>query len=293
MGIRSFVLKSYLLILPVLAIVTVFTVYPVVYAVVVSFKEYSLIRPGPYSFVGIVNYLEIFRDTYFLGALLNTLSFTVSCVVITTVLGLLIALLLDQNIRGTGFAKVVVFLPWTVPYIAVGILWKLFFTSEWGFLTKLLRVIGLLEANASPAWLTYPFVARIAVVIAEVWHELPLAILFFLAGLQTVPKELLDAVRIDGGGSFATLRHIILPILKPVTTIVIILNALMALITFDVVYVMTGGGPAGKTSLLSYYGYTKSFRFLNFGEGAATSIVITCITIVIVYSLFNLYAAKE
>lgn len=280
--------KNYIIILPILIIVSLFTIYPILYAVIVSFQEYTLIKPGPYPFVGFLNYLEVIKENYFLQALFNTIWFSLSCVVLTTVIGFIVALFLSQNIRGKELTKIVMFLPWTVPYVAVGIVWKLFFTSEWGYLTKILRVLGILAANRSPAWLINPIVARIGVIIAQVWHEVPLATIFFLAGLQTIPKELYDAVKVDGGGYWVIIQYVMLPLLKPIFMIVIILNALMAMITFDVVYIMTGGGPAGKTSLLSYYGYAKAFKFLNFGEGGAISIVLTLIIIILVYSLFKI-----
>ncbi|MGB6369452.1 MAG: sugar ABC transporter permease [Atribacterota bacterium] len=284
---------NYLKISPLLVVVSLFTIYPVIYAISISLREYKLILPPPYEFIGFENYITLFKDRYFLQALSNTCWFVIICVISVVILGFFSAQLLNKRFKGVGILRVLVFLPWTIPYVTVGILWKLFFMSGWGYFTKILNTMGIFDTGQSVAWLANGNFARFAVVLAQVWHEFPLATIFLLSGMQTIPGELYEAIEMDSGKAFDKIRYITIPLLKPVFVIVIVLNAMMALITFDVVYVITGGGPAGKTSLISYYAYTKAFKFLNFGESGATSIVLSIFTIVFVLIIFKITAQKR
>jgi len=288
----SELINNYLNISPLLLFVSLFTVYPVIYAISISLKNYKLVLSPPYEFIGIENYLVIFKDRYFLQSLLNSFWFVILCVISVVIIGFFSAYLLNQRFKGVSILKFVIFLPWTIPYITVGIIWKLFFMSGWGYLTKILVLIGIFDKGQSMAWLVNENIARFAVVLAQVWHEFPLATVFLLAGMQTIPSEIYEAIEMDSANTFDKLIYITIPLLKPVFIIIIVLNAMMALVTFDVVYVMTGGGPAGQTSLLSYYAYTKAFKFLNFGEGSATSIVLSIFIVVFILIIFKITSQK-
>jgi len=286
-------LGCYIKLLPLLIFISIFSIYPSFYAINLSFKEYKLVLPPPYDYVGFSNYLNLFRDSYFIQSFFNTIWFAIACVILVTILGFFSALLLNNSFKGITVLRTAIFLPWTVPYVTTGILWKLFFMSGWGYLTKILNAFGVLEAGTSVAWLSNDIFARFAIILAQVWHEFPLATIFFLSGLQTIPNELYEAIDLESKSIFSKLRFITIPLLKPVFAIVIILNTILALTTFDVVYVITGGGPAGKTSLLSYYAHSKAFRFLNFGEGSAISMVLTAVTILVIIIIFKITAERN
>jgi len=286
-------LNCYIKLLPLLIFISIFSIYPSFYAINLSFKEYKLVLPPPYGYVGFSNYLNLFKDSYFIQSFFNTIWFAIACVLFVTILGFFTAILLNNTFRGVNILRTAIFLPWTVPYVTTGILWKLFFMSGWGYLTKIINTFGLLEAGTSIAWLSNDFVAKFAIVLAQVWHEFPLATIFFLSGLQTIPEELYEAIDLESRSVFHKLRFITIPLLKPVFAIVIILNTILAITTFDVVYVITGGGPAGKTSLLSYYAHSKAFRFLDFGEGSAISMVLTAVTIIVVIIVFKITAERN
>lgn len=284
---------NYLKILPLLVIVSLFTIYPIIYAISVSLKDYRLNSPPPYEFIGFENYLTIFKDRYFLQALSNTFWFVILCVISVVILGFFSAQLLNQRFKGMGILRALIFLPWTIPYAFVGVLWKLFFMSGWGYLTKILEAIGVFDPGQSVAWLINANFARFAVVLAQVWHEFPLATIFLFAGMQTIPGELYEAIEMDSASIFDKLKYITIPLLKPIFTILIVLNAMFALTTFDVVYTITGGGPAGKTTLLSYYAYAKAFKFLNFGEGSAISMVLSIFSVIFILIVFKINAQKR
>lgn len=280
-------LSNYLVILPLVAIVALFTIYPVVQAIQFSLRKYYLIRPGR-PFIGLENYVSVVSERLFPESVFSTLLFTGGSVAGAFLLGLGIALLLSYELRFSGALKTLIVLPWALPYTIGGLIWKLIFAPDFGLINKTLGTLGLVKPEDYVAWLTDPRIAQMAVILAQIWREMPFATIFILAGLQAIPPDYYDAVEIDGGGAWTRLVHIALPLLKPIILIVLVYETIIALITFDLVYIMTGGGPAGATSLLSYYAYSKSFSFLNFGEGTALSMILTGVIAVILFVLLKI-----
>ncbi|MGE5594097.1 MAG: carbohydrate ABC transporter permease [Betaproteobacteria bacterium] len=283
--------RPFLLVIPTLAVVLCFTVFPIGYALVLSLRHFLLTQPWDTSFVGLRNYWEVITSDYFRASIVSTFKFAILAVVGVLVYGGAGGLLLDTKLWTSRLLQVLILLPWAIPPAIAGIMWKWIFHADYGAVNGLLVQLGLLK-DYFP-WLSTPSTARICLVIAHVWKEGSLAAVLVLAGLQTIPRELHDAVLCDGGGPWTYFRHVVIPFLKPTLLVISIYETMIAILTFDLVYVMTGGGPGNATALVSWYAYIESFRFLNFGHGAALSFTIAAVILVMILVYLRALRTEE
>jgi multiple sugar transport system permease protein len=274
---------AYLTLLPVLLIVGGFTLYPLIYSVYLSLHQEVLTDPLNHPFVGLANYRQVLGSYYLVSSTVSTVIFAALAVPTVLAFGIAVALLLNQSFRGSAFLRVVILLPWAMPAVISGIVWRWIFNGDYGALNGLLSSLGIIHQYIP--WLSTPATARVGLVVAQVWREGPLAAIFLLAALQTIPPELYSAAKVDGGGGWSAFRHITLPLLRPTLSILLIYETIVAVVTFDLVYVMTGGGPGDATSLISWYAYTEVFKFLNLGHGAALAFLIAAalVAVILVY----------
>jgi ABC-type sugar transport system permease subunit len=192
------------------------------------------------------------------------------------VLGVLIALMLDRSFRGRGVARMLALLPWAIPAIVNGIMWKWILNPRYGALNGLLLQLGLIRTpDDYVIWLGSPALALLMVVLADVWKETPFVMLLILAALQTVPKDLYAAARVDGAGPVRILFRITLPLISPTLFVAIALRTIWALKSFDLIYTLTAGGPSNGTTVIGYYTYVQSFVSLDLGRGAAAAYLLT------------------
>lgn len=283
--------KPFLLVVPTLAIVLCFTVFPLAYALVLSLRHFLLTQPWDTSFVGLRNYWEVITSDYFRASIMSTFKFAAFAVICVLVYGSLVGLLLDVRLWTSRLLQVLILLPWAIPPAIAGIMWKWIFHADYGAVNGLLVELGLLKEYFP--WLSTPSTARTCLVIAHVWKEGSLAAVLVLAGLQTIPRELRDAIFCDGGGPWTYFRHVVIPFLKPTLLVIAIYETMIAILTFDLVYVMTGGGPGNATALISWYAYIESFRFLNFGHGAALSFTIAAVILVMILVYLRALRTEE
>lgn len=270
----------YAFILPALIVIALFTIYPVLYAVRISFYRYVLTRPNSHPFIGLDNFVEVLQSYYFRNSLQVTALYTVGAVGGVILFGLGVALLLNQKLKTTGVLKVVILLPWAIPAVVSGLLWKWILNADFGMLNGILFRLGLIDSYIP--FLADPFLAKVSLVMAHVWKEGPLAAIFFLAGLQLIPRELYDSAEIDGGSRWQIFRNVTLPLLRPTFLVVLVYETMMAILTFDIVVVLTGGGPADSTALISWFAYAEIFKSLNLGHGIALSIIIAAMILVLI-----------
>ncbi len=278
-------------ILPALLVIALFTIYPVGYAVSISFYKNLLTRPNDHPFVGLGNFTDVITSYYFQQSIITTVTYTITVLVVVMVIGFAIALLLNTKVRTAGLLKIVILLPWAVPAVVSGLLWKWILNADFGALNGALYSLGLISSYIP--FLADPRLAQISLVVAHVWREAPLVAIFFLAGLQLIPSELYEAAKIDGGSFWSTLRFVTLPILRPTILVILVYETMMAILTFDVIYVLTGGGPANATSLLSWFAYAEIYRNLNLGHGVALAIIIALITLVLVFIYLRVLHPEE
>ena len=242
-----------------------------------SFHKYHLLVANK-PFIGLQNYLHIFiADSTFWHSLWVTFYFTFVAVGIEIILALLIALLLNQSFRGRAILRATLILPWAIPWVVNGIMWKWIYNPSFGILNGLLKQLGLIDSYK--VWLGTPFLALNMMVLSDVWKETPFIAILLLAGLQTIPKDLYESAEIDGASLWKRFWNITLPLIRPTFFLAFVLRTIWAFKTFDLVYALTQGGPVDGTSLLNYYIYETSFSRLNFGYGAAVSMILMIIVL--------------
>jgi multiple sugar transport system permease protein len=272
-----------LLVAPAVLLVAAFTLYPFGYALYTSTQLSSPILEA--RFVGLQNYQDVITSSYFLDAAKNTLLFTAASVPVLMVLGVLVAVLLNESFFGNGFLRAGMLLPWAIPAAAAGVIWKWVFLDDSGALNASLYSLGITEDYVP--WLTTPSLARLAVVVVFIWTQLPLVSILLLAALQAVPDDLYDAAAVDGASALGRFRHITLPGIRPMLVIVAVYEVLVALATFDLTYSLTGGGPGTATTLLTYFIWSETFNQLSFGQGAALAVVIALVSLAAIFVILR------
>ena len=248
---------------PAVAYVASVAVMPVVFTLWLSLRKEMPIF-GISQFEGLQNYLFLMRDARFRGAVGHTGYFVLVAVTLELTLGLAIALLLHQKFPGRGLARALVLIPWAVPSVVAARFWEWTLNADFGVLNFLLRT----RIN----WLGDPFWAMHAAILADVWKTTPFMVLLLLAGLQVIPEHLYRAARIDGANSWQAFRHITLPLLKPIILLALLFRTMDAARVFDLIYVLTGGGPGNQTETLVIYAYNLLYRTLQFGYGSSVAV---------------------
>ena len=272
MGWRSRDRQAWVRLFPMLAIMVTVTGYPLLSTIRLSFTDASLVGNAPMSWVGLENYLYAFTDPDFRDAFFRSLYFAFVSVGVEVVLGVLVALLLNQEFYGRFFVRALVVLPWALPTIVNAMMWRLIFNPEFGSWNALLSQLHLIDAYRS--WLGDPATVMNMVILADVWKNYPLVTLIVLAALQIIPPELYQAAAIDGAGPWRQFWKITFPEILGPLSVAIMLRMIDAFKVFDIIYVMTRGGPADATKTVSFYVYQESFSYLRAGSGAAYAVLV-------------------
>ncbi|MCL4416023.1 MAG: sugar ABC transporter permease [Actinobacteria bacterium] len=273
---------AYFLITPSIILVFVILIYPLIYSIYISFTNIEIRTAGEVYFVGFNNYVKAFVDPYFRGALVRTLYFALGTVFLKLVLGLIVALVLHQQFFGRGLVRTLIILPWATPLVVTGIMWKWMLNPSIGIINYLLKKIGLIEKYI--VWLGDMRFAMPWVIIADVWQGAPFFVILLLAGLQTIPGELYEAAMIDGAGSWQRFRRITLPLIKFPIFIVTILGTISALNAFDLIFILTKGGPGGATKMATYFVWMNAFKFFHLNYSSAISYIIMTMALIISFA---------
>jgi ABC-type sugar transport system permease subunit len=269
-------LTGYLFVLPVVAILAVFTLYPMVRVVQYSFYHWDIMTPP--HWIGVENYINLFQDATFLLALKNTVIYSILSLIFIYIASLLGAVLMNQALRGVTIFRTSYFLPSLIPMVAVGLAWQGIFDPSSGLLNTLLRAVGL--NSLAIQWLANPHTALYCVIFVNIWQWWGYNMMLFLAGLQTVPSDVLEAARVDGAGAFRTFVSVVWPLLKPVSIVVIITTIIGSFKAFDLIYSMTGGGPFNSSQVLVMDLYQEGFQYLKFGYASAMSVILLIIVLI-------------
>jgi multiple sugar transport system permease protein len=257
-----------ILVAPSVLILLVTTIYPTAYMFFVSFHRWSIIPTIPRRFLGLGQYIIMFKSNDFYKTLMITFIFILVVVLFELLIGLGLSLLiLKSKVR---WLRVVFFMPAVIASVVVGLIWKLMLSYDLGIINYLIKSIGLAGVN----WLGAPVNALISVMLVDVWQWTPFAMLIILAGLESLPAEPIEAAQVDGASRFQVFKYILFPLLTPILTIVIMFRALDAFKTYDIIYMITRGGPANATDVLSYNIWRKAFFENNMGYAAALSVVM-------------------
>lgn len=272
---HGFSVTPYLFVVPYLIVFLLFRFGPSVVGFFISLTDWKIL--GNPNIVGLDNYQRLVTDPQFLTALVNTGYFMLLTVPPLVLLGLFLALLVDQQLHGRVLARTAIFMPYVVMSTVVGVIWLFIFEKESGILNYYLSFFGI----APIAWLSNTQTAMPAVSIATLWWTVGFNMIIFLAGLQDVPQELEDAARVDGATEFGVFRYITLPLLAPATFVVVMLTLINTFQVFDQIYVMTGGGPSLSTLTIIQYLYYQAFEFYKLGYGSAVAYIALAVLIVL------------
>ncbi|ANL44742.1 carbohydrate ABC transporter permease [Rhizobium phaseoli] len=273
-------MQAAILLVPALAIYAVFALYPMLDVVILSFQKWNGLDANR-QFVDMANYSAIFtRDPVFWVAFRNTVIWTLMSLIFPPLVGLLLALSLNQKIFGRNGLRAIFYLPVIIAPIAVATMWKWMYDPFFGLFAQLLTSWGM--QGWIKDWLGNKDIALYSVFVAYLWQTVGFSMVLFLAGLQNVSQTLVEAARIDGAGRWAVFKHVTLPALRPTITIVLVLSVISSLKAFDIVYGLTGGGPAQSTQMLALWAFTQAMQIFDFGRGAAISVVLLLITMAVV-----------
>jgi ABC-type sugar transport system permease subunit len=275
---------AFLFIAPTLVIVGIVFVYPVLYSLWLSLNRYNLDSSPNSSFSGLHNYALIFTNDFYRSAVLQTTwrttIFTVISVPIELVLGLAFALLLNEEFRGRTIFRSVMIVPYAMLTISNGLVWSYILDPTYGVLNTILQRWGLISNYQN--WLGTPNGAMAWVIAADVWKTTPFMTIILLASLQTFPGNMYKAAEVDGAGALRRLRYITLPMLRPAILVALVLRTLGAFRVYDIIYVLTGGGPADSTNVISYYIYQQAFENFYIGFASAVAYLTTLVMVVII-----------
>ncbi|RVJ90602.1 carbohydrate ABC transporter permease [Sinorhizobium meliloti] len=270
--------RAWLLMLPLLVVMTAVIGWPLVDTVRLSFTDAKLVGTEG-GFVGTANYIKMLGGSNFQRALVTTTWFAVISVAAEMVLGVLAALLLNQQFRGRAALRALMILPWALPTVVNATLWRLIYNPEYGALNAALTQLGLLDSYRS--WLGEPGTALAALIVADCWKNFPLVALILLAALQAVPRDITAASLVDGAGPFNRFRFVIMPYLAGPLLVALVLRTIEAFKVFDIIWVMTRGGPANSTRTLSILVYQEAFSFQRAGSGASLALIVTLLVTIL------------
>jgi ABC-type sugar transport system permease subunit len=272
---------GYLMVTPAIVLLLAITGYPLIYNIWNSLhNDNQTFANSPRNFVGLSNYGHILNSSLWQSALERTLIFTLVSIVFDVVVGLSLALMMHRKFRGRGVLRASVLIPWAMPTVVSAMLWKTMFDPRNGFVDYFL-------ANFHSSWGSLVWIGQsttrswVAIFVADSWKNIPFVAIILLAGLQVIPNEVYEAAKMDGATWWQAFRRVTLPMLKPALSVAVIFRTLQALLVFDVVYIMTGGGPGTSTQVLSYLNFREFIIDTDFGIGGAMSIMLVILAMIV------------
>lgn len=274
---------GFLLTAPGLAALLVVVAFPLVFAIFTSFYDFTLLTPNHDNFIGLENYQEMLDEEYLGAAIWVTLKFVVASVVIEFAIGLSVALALNSVTRFKNIYYLILLAPLLINPVVVGLLWRMLLHSELGIVNYLIQFVGIGPVN----WLGDASTAFWTVVMVDIWHQVSFMSILLLAGLASLPREPYEAARMDGASALSCFIHITLPLLRPVIIIAVLLRLIFAIKTFDIIYIMTKGGPGTATDLVSYFIYRAAFFGLDIGRASAMSVALLALILILTTYLYR------
>lgn len=268
---------------PGLAALLLVILFPLFFALFTSFYDYTLLHPAHDDFVGLENYRETFEEEYLGSSLWVTVKFVVASVVIEFVIGFAVALSLNSITRFKNIHYLILLAPLLINPVVVGLTWRMLLHAELGIVNYLLGLVGIGAVN----WLGSAGVAFWTVVLVDIWHQVSFMAILLLAGLAALPREPYEAARMDGASALRSFIHITLPLMRPVIMVALLLRLIFAIKTFDIIFIMTKGGPGTATDLISYFIYRAAFFGLDIGRASAMSVALLAVVMALTAYLYR------
>jgi ABC-type sugar transport system permease subunit len=253
--------------------------YPLIYSLYISLTTKQVGLPA--KFVGFQNYIDLIHATIFQHTVVNTIIYVLGAVVLKVLIGLAVALMLNQNFKFRNIARGIIFLPWIIPHLSIALTWRLTFDDQVGIFNYILQSMGIIE-YAKP-WLSDPILAKIIVISTNVWKGVPFFIMSTLAALQTIPDEIVESAAIDGAGPFRRFLHITIPHIWGVTLLIGTLSCIWTMNDFQNVFLVTMGGPGDATEIFATLTYREAFLNMSLGRGVAVSLFSLPIMLVLIF----------
>lgn len=290
-GVRRWLrsVAPYVYILPAFFLLTGFIGVPLLQGLYLGVTQGPIL--GSRNFVLFDNFVQLARETFFIRAAANTVVWTATGVLSTFLLGFAIALILNQPLRGRAIFRALVLIPWVVPPVVAGLTFLWMYQPNFGILNYFLYQLGLIDSYK--AWLGNPSLAMGASLVALVWKGYPFAVIVLLAGLQAIPSDLYEAAEVDGANRFQRFRHVTLPLMRPTIILALILQTVWAFNTFDIVFVLTRGGPAFATTLLGIIVYQAAFEWLDVGYAGAVGTIMLAMMLLCYAGYMRFYGEAE
>ena len=279
------------LIAPSLIIIFGIVLQPILSTLYLSFFDATLGVTKTNIFVGLGNYIDLLGDKVFWTTIQRTIYFTFVSVGLELVLGLAIAQLIHTHPPGWRFLRISLIIPWAVPTIVNGTMWRWIYNADYGALNALLMQLGLIDKYIP--WLIYPKTAMNLVILADIWHSVPFIALILQAALATLPVEIEEAAAVDGANAWQRFWHVRLPLLRSAILVALVIRTVEAFRVFDIIYVITAGGPAFGTVTISYLTYLETFSFGHIGRGSALSFLISLITLLLAFVFIRILYKPE
>lgn len=264
-------------------IIMVLTILPIIFTIGLSMSSLSYSSTRATSFVGLGNYLQLLRDERFLDSLWQSAILVFVPVALQIIFGFCLALVMAERLKGLGWLRVIFIVPMFFPPIVMGLMWKVLFTPQLGGINYYLSTIGI----TGPIWLSESSTAMIAIIVAAVWGWTPFVTIMFFTAMQTFPRDLYEAARIDGASWTQQIRFVTLPLLKETALVVLVFRIMEALAIFPIIFVMTSGGPAGATETVNYYSFVSGFTFLKVAYSSAMILSFLAILVIILAPATN------
>jgi multiple sugar transport system permease protein len=292
-GARFQQLGRYLFVAPALAYITLTMIYPVLSNLRMSFYDVnvSTFLSNTAPFVGLGNYSKVIGDPAFQHALSLSVLFTIGSLLFQFTIGFALALFFNRPFPGNGLLRALLLLGWMLPIVVSGSIFRWMLDGSFGIINVVLQALGLLQGQRF--WLTEPHYALLGTIVANIWVGIPFNMVLLLPGLQSISPTLYEAASIDGATSWQSFRHVTLPLMRPVALSVLLLGIIYTFKVFDVVYVMTKGGPVDATTVLPIYVYNLAFQFFRFGEASATAILLLLVLTVVAVGYLWLSRREE
>ena len=274
---------GFLLTLPGLATLFIIIIFPLVFTIITSFYDYTLLNPNHDDFVGLENYQEVLEEEYIGHSVIITIQFVLATVFIEFIIGFALALALDKVQRFKSVYYLILLAPLMINPVVVGLVWRMILHTELGIMNYLLKLMSINRVN----WLGDSDIAFWTIVFVDIWHQVSFMTILLLAGLAALPREPYEAARMDGASALRCLIYITLPLMKPVIIVALLLRLIFAVKTFDIIYIMTKGGPGIATDLVSYFIYRSAFFSLDIGRASALSVGLLVIVLLLTFYLYK------
>ncbi|WP_374717303.1 carbohydrate ABC transporter permease [Geobacillus thermodenitrificans] len=275
---------DYFFVIPSLLFIFAFLIFPILYNIIISFQDVTIMNlHGEKNFVGLENYSKVIDSSEFSSSLYNSFKFTLICILFQFIIGFALALFFNINFPGRNIMRSLLLIAWMTPIVITATLFKWLFSSDYGIFNYLLMNLGIIDQPID--WLTEKGTALYTTIIANIWIGIPFNMIILLSGLQSLPKELYEAARIDGAGRIRQFVYITLPLMKPTIMILLMLGIIYTFKVFDLIFIMTGGGPVNASTVLPLYAYKLAFIQFDFSSGA----VVASIMFIILLLLSSIY----